>query len=79
MKLKVVLLSAVLLASPLSQAFADTCRENIFGGQDTDYSDGRRSTSRENIFGGQDTSNSDGSSSTSRSNIFGGQDTDHSE
>ena len=58
MKLKVVLLSAVLLASPFSQAFADTCRENIFGGQDCQYSDGTSSTSRSNIFGGQDTDHS---------------------
>ncbi|MBX8572770.1 hypothetical protein K5D36_24130 [Pseudomonas cichorii] len=77
MKLKAILLGSILLASPLHQAFADTCSANIFGGYDCRYDNGTTSTSRANIFGGQDTQNNDGSSSTSRSNIFGGQDTNH--
>ena len=77
MKLKVVLLSSILLVSPLYQAYADSCRENIFDGYDCRYDDGTTSSSRANIFGGQDTRYSDGRTSESRANIFGGQDTEN--
>jgi hypothetical protein len=74
MKLKVVLLGTVLLAAPLYQAVAETCRANSYGGSDCEYDNGTSSKSRANSYGGQDTQYSDGTSSKSRSNSYGGQD-----
>jgi len=56
--------------------FADeSCRPNVFGGEDCRASDGRSiSTSRPNVFGGRDTTFSDGTRATSRPNVFGGED-----
>lgn len=76
---RTVLLGFFLFVGALNSAMADSCRANIFGGQDCRYDDGSTSSSRSNIFGGQDTTYSDGRTSSSRENIFGGQDTKNSD
>lgn len=78
MKLKTLLLGSTLLVSPMFQAFADSCRANSSGGQDTTYNNGIKSNSRANSSGGQDTRYSDGRKSTSRPNSSGGMDTRNS-
>ncbi len=79
MNVKAIFVGVVLVSGSINNALADSCRENIFGGQDCRYDNGTTSSSRANIFGGQDVQYSDGRTSTSRANIFGGQDVKNSD
>lgn len=69
----------IIFVGSWNTSMADSCRANIFDGQDCRYDDGTTSSSRANIFGGQDITYSDGRKATSRANIFGGQDTNYSD
>ena len=55
MNTRALFLGFFLFAGSLNSAMADSCRSNIFGGEDCRYDDGTTSSSRANIFGGQDT------------------------